>query len=160
MQIKKLFLFLAVFSLLSSGALSSIPAFADSDDDDTKIKFKKNKVHTGDGPPPSGLAKVGDLYIDSSNLENLVLYKKINKTTWQNLGPFQGETGPAGPQGETGPAGPQGETVQQVHKVKPVQQVHKVKPVQQVHKVKPVQQVHKVKPVHQVLPVLMDKMDL
>ena len=109
MQIKKLFLFLAVFSLLSSGAMSSIPAFADSDDDqhDGKVN-KKNRVWTGDGPPLPKLGKVGDLYIDNHN-DTYNIYKKTGKNTWTDVPNIQG-AGTSGPQGETGPAGPQGET--------------------------------------------------
>jgi hypothetical protein len=80
--------------------------FADEDDDDKKTKFKKHKVYTGDGPPPPGLGQVGDLYIDSSNTDNLVIYKKTAKKTWTNLGSFQGEQGPQGEKGtQARPAG-------------------------------------------------------
>ncbi len=78
--------------------------FADDDDEDKKTKFKKHKVHTGDGPPPSGLGQVGDLYIDSSDTDNLVIYKKTAKKTWTNLGSFQGEQGPQGEKGDAGQA--------------------------------------------------------
>jgi len=76
--------------------------FADDDDEDKKTKFKKHKVHTGDGPPPPGLGKVGDLYIDSSDTDNLVIYKKTAKKTWTNIGSFQGEQGPQGEKGDAG----------------------------------------------------------
>jgi hypothetical protein len=86
--------------------LGTIPVsnFAFADDGESK------KVLTGDGPPPSKLGNVGDLYIDSSGT-HLVFYHKISKSTWQNLGTFQGPVGPIGtqgPKGDTGPAGPQG----------------------------------------------------
>lgn len=74
-------------------------AFADDDDEDRNAKFKKNKVHTGDGPPPGGLGKIGDLYIDSSDTDNLVIYKKTAKKTWTNIGIFSAEGGPAGRDG-------------------------------------------------------------
>ena len=93
---------------LMTGTVTTSAAFADDDDDDKKINFKKGKVLTGDGPPPKGLAKVGDLYIDSSDTDNLVVYKKTGKNTWLNLGNLQGPQGPIGPQGPSGPQGPQG----------------------------------------------------
>ncbi len=68
-------------------------AFADDDDDGNN---GKNKVLTGMGPPPDKLGKVGDLYIDSSDMDNLVIYKKTSKNTWTDLGSFQGPQGPAG----------------------------------------------------------------
>lgn len=104
------------FVLLSVLIFSIIPAntaFADEDDDDQKTKFKKHKVHTGDGPPPHGLGKVGDLYIDSSDTGNLIIYKKTDKKTWTNLGSFQGEPGPSGPQGPQGEKGDKGNTGEQ-----------------------------------------------
>ncbi len=90
---------------LVTGTIMTSTAFADDDDDDKKINFKKHKVLTGDGPPPNGLAKVGDLYIDSSDTDNLVVYKKTSRTTWLNLGSLQGPQGPIGPQGPQGPPG-------------------------------------------------------
>lgn len=88
-----------------------IPAnfvFAD-DDDDKNTKFKKHKVITGDGPPPTGLGKIGDLYIDSSDTDNLIIYKKTSKNTWTNLGSFQGSPGLQGLPGEQGDKGDAGE---------------------------------------------------
>jgi len=88
------------------GALP-ISNFAFADDDESK------KVLTGAGPPPSKLGNIGDLYIDSSGT-HFIFYNKINKSTWQNLGAFQGPVGPIGPvgaqgpKGDTGPVGAQG----------------------------------------------------
>jgi hypothetical protein len=89
--------------------MSSIPAFADDDDDDKNTKFKKGKVFTGAGPPTKGLGKVGDLYINSSDIENLILWKKTAKNTWTNLGSFQGPPGQQGPSGEDGTPGQNGQ---------------------------------------------------
>lgn len=109
-NIKKLFLFLAVFSLLSSGMLTS-PVFAEDDDEeklDKKIldKLKRGKVIAGMGPPPDKLGKIGDLYIDKLG-DDLDLYHKVAKKSWEKITSLGG-TGTQGPQGDVGPAGPQG----------------------------------------------------
>src|SRR5256885_12133314 len=85
--------------------LGTIPVsnFAFADDDESK------KVLTGAGPPPSKLGNVGDLYIDSSGT-HLIFYNKISKSTWQNLGTFQGSVGPIGPAGPQGTPGNDGAT--------------------------------------------------
>src|SRR5713226_4330844 len=69
----------------------------------------QKKVWSGDGPPPSMLGDSGDLYIDSSGT-HLVFYHKISKSTWQNLGAFQGSQGPKGDTGPAGSQGPKGDT--------------------------------------------------
>jgi len=85
--------------------LGTIPVsnFVFADDDESK------KVLTGAGPPPSKLGNVGDLYIDSSGT-HLIFYNKISKSTWQNLGTFQGSVGPIGPAGPQGTPGHEGAT--------------------------------------------------
>src|SRR5438270_829351 len=97
-------IFLSTAILLGAIPISN---FAFADDDESK------KVLTGAGPPPSKLGNIGDLYIDSSGT-HFIFYNKINKSTWQNLGTFQGPVGsigpagPQGPKGDTGSTGPQG----------------------------------------------------
>lgn len=94
---------------ITLGSITPYTVYADDDDDDKNTKFKKHKVHTGDGPPPNGLGKVGDLYIDSSDTDNLVIHKKTSKNTWTNLGPFQGSEGEKGDKGDPGDIGPAGQ---------------------------------------------------
>ena len=96
-RISSIFVFLSVFALLSSGAVSHVPVFAQQGPNDNS-----NKVLTGDGPPPNKLGNVNDLYIDASNIDNLIIYKKTAKTTWTNIGTFQGPAGATGPQGPAG----------------------------------------------------------
>ncbi|MBM2851833.1 MAG: hypothetical protein HW420_380, partial [Candidatus Nitrosotenuis sp.] len=63
----KIIVFLTILVLISGAFTTSLPfAFADSDDDQHDGNpAKKNRVWTGDGPPPPKLGKVGDLYIDN-----------------------------------------------------------------------------------------------
>ena len=95
-------LFLSVFA-------ATAPAFADEDDDDDddddNNSGKKNKVLTGDGPPPDKLGKIGDIYIDNES-DDFDIYEKTGKKTWKQTGNLRGDTGATGPQGDDGPAGP------------------------------------------------------
>ncbi|MEK0338432.1 MAG: PRC-barrel domain-containing protein, partial [Nitrosopumilus sp.] len=101
-NIKKLFLFLAVFALFSSGIVSVVPAFAQAGNNSSNEN--SNKVLTGDGPPPKKLGKVGDLYIDSKT--NLIFYVKISANEWDGREVVGGGgTGPAGATGATGVTG-------------------------------------------------------
>ncbi len=80
-DLKKLFLFLAVAALFTSGIAAGVPVFADGDDDKDDKKKKKNKVLTGEGPPRDKLGKKGDGYIDNAS-ENCDYYIKTAKKTW------------------------------------------------------------------------------
>jgi len=76
-DLAKLFLFLAVAALFTSGIAAGTPIFADDDDE----KKKKNKVLTGEGPPRDKLGKKGDGYIDNAS-ENCDYYIKTEKKIW------------------------------------------------------------------------------
>jgi len=82
----------------------------DHDDDDKEPSKRKNKVLTGEGPPPDKLGKIGDLYFDS--LTEIISHVKISKFEWEPRGVVgggaSGTTGPQGPAGATGPQGPAG----------------------------------------------------
>jgi len=94
--------------LLSSVIGSNLSAFAASDDDQHDgHPQSKNRVWTGDGPPPDKLGHKNDLYIDNSS-PNHTVYEKTSKTTWVQRGDYLGGSGTPGPQGPIGPSGPAG----------------------------------------------------
>ncbi len=61
--------------------------------------------HTGDGPPPAGLGKKNDFYLDGLTGD---FYEKTDSTTWTLAGNIRGPQGEIGPQGEEGPPGQDG----------------------------------------------------
>jgi len=95
--------------ILILGGLGFSDAFAQQGPNDNR-----NKVLTGDGPPPDKLGNIGDIYIDNES-DDFDIYENIGKNIWVLTGNLRGSTGPqgddgpAGPQGDDGPAGPQGD---------------------------------------------------
>jgi hypothetical protein len=79
--------------LLLTIVFGVVTPYASAEDGFENTKFKKNRVHIGDGPPPPGLGKVGDTYVDGSDSDNLVNYKKTGKGTWIILGDTEGPKG-------------------------------------------------------------------
>ncbi|MEK0320913.1 MAG: hypothetical protein QQN61_07465, partial [Nitrosopumilus sp.] len=104
-NIKKLFLFLAVFALFSSGIVTTSLAFAQQNPN-----ANSNKVLTGEGEPSNKLGNISDVYIDTSDIENLIIYKKTGTNNWEIISSFTGATGATGATGNPGDTGATGAT--------------------------------------------------
>ena len=84
LRIKQVLLFGLIFGLVFSiGALNYETVFAQTT---PGTQGDNQKVFTGDGPPPDELAKIGELYFDSSNDGYLDYYVKVDKTVWEFRG--------------------------------------------------------------------------
>ncbi len=97
---------LTIAVVLVLGTLTANYAHAETGKDDND---HDHKILIGDGPPPSKLGKLGDMYIDDKS-PSFQFYLKTSKDSWTLKGSIVGTPGPAGPKGDTGPAGPKGDT--------------------------------------------------